>query len=305
MSWREEYWRSIKSPDTEEKLDLYFYRPIGFLIAKLAKALRLTPDHLTVTGALLGLASGPLFFQTESTPSLVLASFLLIFAGIFDSSDGQLARMGGGKGSKFGLILDGICDNIVFGAVYIGCTLALQPAWGPWIWIVAVIAGALHSLESSALDYFNREYLLFGYGKVDGDYWNPSDEEARAEVASATGLTRFMLKSRLTWIWQQNKLSPRTQAQRLRWRGLLTGPDGEHFKSIYREHNLKMLPWWALMGPNFHTITILVFVFMRRFDLYLILIDILLLPVLLIVLRFFQNRSDIRLDAALREKGLA
>ena len=307
MSWREEYWRSIKSPDTEEKLDLYFYRPVGFLIAKAAKALRLTPDHLTVTGALLGLASGPLFYHADSTATLALASALLILAGIFDSSDGQLARMGGGKGSKFGLVLDGICDNIVFGAVYIGCTLAIQHTteWGPWIWPVAVLAGALHSLQSSALDYYNREYLVFGYGKIDGDYWNPSDEEARAEVDAATGVDKLMLKSRLTWIWQQNKLSPRTQEQRQRWRGMLTGSRGEDFKALYREHNLRMLPWWTLMGPNFHTIGILVFVFLRRFDLYLILLDILFLPLALLVLRAAQGRADARFEAALREQGIS
>lgn len=306
MSWREEYWRSIKSPDTEEKLDLYFYRPLGFVIAKAAKALRLTPDHLTVTGALLGLASGPLFYRADSTASLALASALLILAGLFDSSDGQLARMGGGKGSKFGLVLDGICDNIVFGAVYIGCTLALQhnSPWGAWIWPVAVLAGLLHSLESSALDYYNREYLVFGYGKIDGDYWNPSDAEALAEVEAAKGVDKFMLKSRLTWIWQQNKLSPRTQEQRQAWRRALTGPRGEELKARYREHNLGMLPWWTLMGPNFHTIGILVFVFLRRFDLYLILLDILLLPLALFVLRGLQARADARFEKALREKGI-
>lgn len=307
MSWREEYWRSIKSPDTEEKLDLYFYRPVGFVIAKAAKALRLTPDHLTVTGALLGILSGPLFYHAESTSSLALASALLILAGLFDSSDGQLARMGGGKGSKFGLVLDGICDNIVFGAVYIGCVLAIHhhTAWGPWIWPVAILAGALHSLQSSALDYYNREYLVFGYGKIDSDYWNPSDEEARREVQAATGVDRLMLKSRLTWIWQQNKLSPRTQAQRQRWRQALTGARAEEFRALYREHNIGMLPWWTLMGPNFHTICILVFVFLRRFDLYLIVVDIVFLPLALLVLRSVQASADSRFETALKEKGIS
>jgi hypothetical protein len=304
MSWREEYWRSIKSPDTEEKLDLYFYRPIGFLIAKAAKALKLTPDHLTFTGAALGLASGPLFYHADSTSSLALASALLILAGLFDSSDGQLARMGGGKGSKFGLVLDGICDNIVFGAVYIGCTLALQPSWGPWIWAIAVLAGVLHSLESSALDYYNREYLVFGYGKIEGDYWNPSDEEARQEVNAAKGVDKFMLKSRLTWIWQQNKLSPRSQAQRQAWRRALSGPRSTEFQALYREHNVGMLPWWALMGPNFHTVFILIFVFLRRFDLYLIAVDIVLLPLVLVALRSIQARADTRFEKALRNKGI-
>ncbi len=304
MGWREEYWRSIKSPDTEEKLDLYFYRPIGFVIAKAAKALRLTPDHLTVTGALLGIAAGPFFYFNQDQTSLLIAALLLVFAGIFDSSDGQLARMGGGKGSKFGLVLDGICDNIVFGACYIGSTLALQATWGWWIWPVAILAGAFHSLQSSALDYYNREYLVFGYGKLDGDYWNPSDEEARLEVEATTGFDKVMLKSRLTWIWQQNKLSSRTQEQRQNWRRALTGSKAEEFKRLYREHNRGMLPWWTLMGPNFHTICILIFVFLRRFDLYLIAIDIIFLTAALLCLRALQKNRDRKFAEALTARGI-
>ncbi len=304
MSWREEYWRSIKSFDTEEKLDLYFYRPVGFAIAKLAKALHLTPDMLTVTGALLGIAAGPLFYRTDSTTSLAGACALLILAGLFDSSDGQLARMGGGKGTKFGLVLDGICDNIVFGACYIGCTLALQNTWGPVVWIVAILAGVLHSLESSALDYYNREYLVFGYGKIDGDYWNPSDEEARREVAATQGFDRFMLKTRLSWIWQQNKISTRDHATRLRWRAALTGARGAEFQSLYRDHNRNIIRVWRLMGPNFHTIMILLFVFLRRFDLYLIWVDIILLPLALLVLRFRQTGKDSQFAEALKTRGI-
>jgi hypothetical protein len=305
MSWREEYWKTIKSFDTEEKLDLYFYRPVGFVIAKAAKALRLTPDILTVTGAVLGIAAAPFFFHVESTRSLIIAASLLILAGLFDSSDGQLARMGGGKGTKFGLVLDGICDNIVFGACYIGSTLALQAAWGPSIWAIAVLAGALHSLESSALDYYNREYLVFGYGKIDGDYWNPSDEEAKQEVESASGFDRLMLKSRLSWIWQQNKLSTRTHATRLLWRKLLTGSREAEFQELYRQYNRRVLPFWRLMGPNFHTIMILLFVFLRRFDLYLILVDIIALPIVLLLLRGLQTHTDKRFAEALRARGLA
>jgi hypothetical protein len=304
MSWSEEYWQTIKSFDTEEKLDLYFYRPVGFFIAKAAKALRITPDMLTVTGALLGLAAGPFFYNTGSTRSLATAAALLILAGLFDSSDGQLARMGGGKGTKFGLALDGICDNIVFGACYAGSTLALQALWGPGIWAIAVLAGALHSLESSALDYYNREYLVFGYGKLDGDYWNASNEEAKAEAMEAGGLSRLVMLARLSWIWQQNALGTRDQETRQLWRRALTGPGGAEFQALYRSCNRRVLPLWRLMGPNFHTIMILLFVFLRRFDLYLILVDILLLPLVLLLLREIQRRADSRFAGLLRARGL-
>jgi hypothetical protein len=58
------------------------------------------------------------------------------------------------------------------------------------------------------------------------------------------------------------------------------------------------------MGANFHTIMIILFVFLRRFDLYLILVDILFLPLALFVLRALQARLDGRLNLALRARGL-
>jgi hypothetical protein len=305
MSWRDEYWRSIKSFDTEEKLDLYFYRPVGFVIAKAAKALSMTPDHLTYLGALCGLASGPYFAFRDSTPKLLLASLLLILAGLFDSSDGQLARMGGGKGSKFGLILDGICDNVVFTAVYVGSICGLLEIWEPLhIWPIGVVAGLLHSLESSALDYFNREYLYFGYGKVDSDYWNPTHADSVSEMKAATGIGKFLLWMRLSWIWQQNKLSTRSQATRQDWKRAVMGPRSAEFQELYRAHNCVMLRWWRLMGPNFHTAMILLFTFLRHFDWYLIGVDILLLPVALVLLRMWQLSLDARLIRALKETGI-
>src|SRR5207253_2067841 len=99
---------------------------------------------------------------------------------------------------------------------------------------------------------------------------------------------RFMLKTRLSWIWQQNKLSTRAASTRETWKRALLGPNSADFQLLYRDHNRSILRAWRLMGPNFHTIMILIFVFLRRFDLYLILVDILFLPVALLVLRGLQ-----------------
>lgn len=304
MSWKEEFSKSIKSFDTEEKLDLYFYRPFGFLIAKAAWRLSLTPTMLTVIGLGLGLASGYFFFHNESTESLVIASVLLVMAGVFDSSDGQLARMGG-KSTKLGLVLDGLCDNLVFASAYIGSTLTITHRLGLATWPVAFLAGACHSFQSSMLDYYNREYLYFGAGKVNGDYWNPTLTEARREKAAATGDDRIFWGLRFSWLWQQSQLSSRSDSLRLRWKELTNGPRAAEFQAMYRDHNRLILRFWRLMGPNFHTILILAFVFLRRFDLYLILGDILFLSLALLLLRVAQKRCDESLQAALRAKGLA
>lgn len=304
-SWKEEYWKSIKSFDTEEKLDLYFYRPVGFLIAKGAWHARMTPTMLTVIGLALGITSGFFFYRNESDLSLVIGSLLFVFAGVFDSSDGQLARMGG-KSTKLGLVLDGLCDNLVFASVYIGSILTLLPTWGAWIWPIAFLAGFCHSFQSAMLDYYNREYLYFGYGKITGDYWNPTLEEARsAKAAARTWEEKVFWGLRYSWLWQQNKLSSRSDAERYRWREVVAASQGVEFQTLYREHNRLMLRFWRLMGPNFHTILILVFVFLRRFDLYLIVADIFCLTAALLLLRRFQARQDRKLLKALEERGIA
>jgi hypothetical protein len=304
MSWKDEYWKSIKSFDTEEKLDLYFYRPIGFLIAKAALYTPVTPTMLTVAGLGFGISSGFFFYDNESTRSLLLGACLLILAGIFDSSDGQLARMGG-KSTKLGLILDGVCDNLVFASVYIGSGLTMTYLWGPWIWPLLLLAGACHSFQSSMLDYYNREYLFFGCGKVKGDYWNPTLEEARTELNSANGGERLFWKLRFSWLWQQNKLSSRQDGTRHHWKELLSGSRSSEFQELYRSRNRLILRFWRLMGPNFHTILILAFVFLRRFDLYLLLADILFLTAVLLLLRLFQARQDKKLQGDLEGRGIA
>lgn len=306
MSWKEEYWKSIKSFDTEEKLDLYFYRPVGFLIAKVAWHLGLTPTMLTLIGLALGIASGFFFYRNDSIPALVAASLLFIFAGVFDSSDGQLARMGG-KSTKLGLVLDGLCDNLVFASVYIGSILTVMPGWGWPIWPIAFLAGFCHSFQSAMLDYYNREYLYFGNGKMNGhDYWNHTLEEARSAKTNAReGEDRFFWGLRYSWLWQQNKLSSRNDELRHQWRKILSGPRAAEFQELYRKRNRFILRAWRLLGPNFHTILILVFVFLRRFDLYLIIGDILFLTAALFVLRILQKAQDRKLAGDLKARGIA
>jgi len=298
MSLIEEFKQSIKSPDTEEKLDLVFYRPFGFAIAKVAKFLHMTPTQLTLIGMFLGVYGGLLFYDRDNTLHLIFACVLFVLSGVFDSSDGQLARMTK-KSSKIGLVLDGICDNVVFGAAYLASSAALIPIYGHSIFIIAVVAGVGHSFQSAVLDFYHREYLYFGYGKTDGDYYNPSVEEARFEtIHGATRSERLMAKLRLNWIRQQHLLSSRSDKERLQMKAIVTGNNPvlrDRFCEAYRKHNLKMLSWWRLNGTNFHTICIIFFTFMRRFDLYLIIVDIFVLNIAMIFIRKLQRHQDEKL----------
>ena len=56
------YRDSLKSLDTEEHIDLYFYRPLGFAWAKLAAKLGVTPNVITVASIFLGIGAGVAFY---------------------------------------------------------------------------------------------------------------------------------------------------------------------------------------------------------------------------------------------------
>lgn len=53
---------SLKSLDTEEGIDLAFYRPIGYAWACLAKKLGVTPNAITIASIFLGIGAGVAFY---------------------------------------------------------------------------------------------------------------------------------------------------------------------------------------------------------------------------------------------------
>ena len=59
---KEEIKSTLKSMDTEEFIDLVFYRPIGYLWAKLFEKLNVTPNAVSVASIFLGVAAGVLVY---------------------------------------------------------------------------------------------------------------------------------------------------------------------------------------------------------------------------------------------------
>ena len=177
MSLREEYRASLKSMDTEEHIDLYFYRPLGFAWAKLFARLGVTPNVVTIASIFLGVAGGILLYFRQ--PHLIwlnyLGIFLIIWANSYDSADGQLARLTK-QYSRLGRILDGLSGDFWFVAIYFALVfreLYLGDAWPgmwfsehPWvIWVLAVVAGLSHAKQAASADYYRQFLLYFLKGK--------------------------------------------------------------------------------------------------------------------------------------------
>ncbi len=208
---------TLKSADTEEFIDIYFYRRIGYAWALLAKKLNITPNMITIASIFIGSAAGVLFYYPDLKLNIV-GMLLLVLANSFDSADGQLARMTDNK-TKLGRILDGLAGDIWFIIIYVVLVLRIvnNEFYGvnnAWIWLIASIAGFSHICHASIADYYRNIHLYFlSFGKG-GEFDN--SQQVTKELESIS-LYKNPVKKIMLWFYrnytrQQELLTPNFQS---------------------------------------------------------------------------------------------
>ena len=113
---KEDIQSTYKSQDTEEWLDMYFTRPIGYLWARFFNHFDVHPNVVTIFSIILGVAAGVMFYYKDILHN-VAGVLLLMWANFYDSCDGQLARMTGKK-THWGRMLDGFAGDLWFLVIY-------------------------------------------------------------------------------------------------------------------------------------------------------------------------------------------
>ena len=185
------YKQSLKSMDTEEHIDLFFYRPMGFAWAYLFSKLGVTPNVVTIASIFLGVGGGILLYFGDAAHIWLnyLGIFFIIWANTYDSADGQLARLTK-QYSRIGRILDGLSGDLWFFAIYFalvfreinfgdawrGATFFAQHQW--LIWVLAVAAGLCHAKQAAMADYYRQFHLYF----LKGEEGSELDSEAAIDV---------------------------------------------------------------------------------------------------------------------------
>lgn len=155
-----EYEASLKSIETENKIDRIFYRPIGFRIARMLRGTGITPNMVTVISIFVGAGTGFMFYHNNLTYTII-GILLLVFANILDCVDGQLARLTGIK-SAIGRILDGFAGDVWFASIYIGFALRLANDYDTyWFFALAVVSGLSHLVQANITDYYKTLHLYF------------------------------------------------------------------------------------------------------------------------------------------------
>lgn len=238
---------SYKAREVEGFLDIHFYRKVGFQLALLFSKLQMTPGQVTLCGAALGIAAGHLYYYRDLRWNVV-GMVLHVLSNAFDNADGQLARLTK-QGSRTGRALDGLADNLVFISVYVHlCLRSTSGGGSQFVWLLALAAGASHSLQSAAADYFRNAYLYFAEGS------------ARAELDSSAALQeefnrlrwrddlwkKFLHRLYLNYTRQQEWLAPRLSELKR----ATSQTDDPALSAAYRARSRPLIKWVNLLATN-------------------------------------------------------
>ena len=269
------YLESLKSLDTEEGIDLVFYRPIGYAWACLAKRLGVTPNVITIASIFIGIGAGVAFYFPEMWINFI-GMLLLIWANSFDSADGQLARMTK-QYSRLGRILDGLSGDFWFAAIYIAICLrenVTSPFFSAhhWvIWVIAVVAGICHAKQAAMADYYRQFHLYFLKGEAGSELETASILKER--LAQLSWAKDFWKKLTLTvytnYTVQQEATAP--AMQRLRAALALQFPDGvipQTFRDDFRAASLPLMKFTNILSFNWRCIALFVSLFLKMPWLY-------------------------------------
>lgn len=290
------YKGSLKSLDTEETIDLIFYRPIGYFWSVIAYRLGITPNAITIASIFIGVGAGVCFFFNNFWWNL-LAVFLLMLANSFDSADGQLARMTH-QYSRIGRILDGLSGDIWFTAIYAAICLRedmtsaffSQHLWV--IWVVAAVTAVFHGIQAAMADYYRQFHLYFVKGKEGSELDTASDlwEKFHALSWKKNFWQKLVLMFYTNYTTGQEKRTPWMQRLRAVLRSRFGDEVPEPLRQRFRSLSRPLMKYTNMLSFNTRTIALFVAVLVFRMPWLYFAFELTVLNVMLVYMMWRHER---------------
>lgn len=293
---------SLKSKDTEEWLDIHFTRKIGFLWAKIAIPLHITPNMITIASIFIGAFGSFLFYYNDLTKNII-GMLCLILANTFDSADGQLARLTNNK-TKLGRILDGLAGDIWFIIIYIVLVLRIiNTGEFPviWVWVVACLAGISHILAAAMADYYRNVHLFFVNNKYgnEHDTYKAVKEEFKNIKFSTSPFKKVSMWFYVNYTKQQELLSPRVKTFFETLTKMYPNSIPKDLSEEIRIKNKKFMPLTNILQFNTRVIFLFFTLFINEVWLYFC-FDIIVMNLILIYLIRGEERLFASYDKELK-----
>ena len=273
------YQASIKSMDTEEKLDMLFYRPLGFRCALFFRRQGIHPNVITIISIFLGIGAGICFAQ-ESLQWNLLGIALLVWANLYDSTDGQLARITGQK-TRWGRILDGFAGDCWFFFIYLAIALretnkpipfAPEHEWGVIIWILLSFCGFwIHGSQCQLADYYRNIHLYFSNEKNGHEFHNSVMEKKEFEATSwrTAFFWKLFLNFYVAYVENQERMTPNFQ-KFIKVVQTRYGTDiPEWLRKEFRQGSLPLMKYTNILTFNSRAITLCVAMLINQLWIYI------------------------------------
>jgi hypothetical protein len=297
---------TYKAREVEGVLDLYFYRPIGFRLARLFAKLKMTPAAVTWLGGLLGVIAGHLYYYRDLRTN-VIGMALHVCANALDNADGQLARLTH-RENRDGRIIDSIADHLVFLSIYVHLTLRyLVAGSSPAICLLALAAGISHALQGAAADYYRNSYLYFVTDRAGTG--SDSSSVLRSNYRELSWRTKpwnkLLLALYLNFTRQQELLSPHLRRLRDTAGQLFHSEIPNWLRTRYRNFARPMFKWWSLLMTNTRMLMLFALLFIGQ-PIWYFWFELTLLNLLLVYLIVRQeNMAKSLLEVAVTSRNSA
>lgn len=271
MNWLIEYKKSLKDIEAEELLDVYFYRPLAFIIVKAFYHFPLTPNHYSFMALVSGIFSA-YFFAKGSESGLAFGAFFFLLFAILDCCDGMVARLKR-NGTEFGRLIDGAVDYTVNIMVYVALAIGLKNEWH-----LVILAGISKAIHSITYDHYLNEYLSYAKGNSGfaENEWNHLKTRYEETLSEKLFLKAFILKIYMGYTKLQMGKSQKIK---------------KYQPKAYCQVNLKLLRMWSFIGPAVH-IAFLVLAYLFNFSKLFYVYAIVLGNIWLIWMFFYQFKKN-------------
>ena len=294
----QEFQASLKSADTEEHIDIYFYRPIGYQWARFFRMLHVTPNVVTILSIFLGVGAG-ICFGFDDMKINIVGILLLIWANMYDSCDGQLARLTNQK-SALGRILDGAAGDLWFISIYVGICIRLMPEWGWKIWLLCAVSGFLcHAPQSRLADYYRQIHLFFLNGKEGSEL---DDASKQVELYKQMSWSKQPVQKLFQFFYKNYTKGQENDTPQFQWfkhtlREKYPQQLPDALRADFRKGSLPLMKYANILTFNWRSITLFVAILLGEPALYPI-VEIIVFTCIFMYMRWCHEGLCKRLNQA-------
>jgi phosphatidylglycerophosphate synthase len=159
--------RPMRPRELQDPLNYYLYHPLAWQLARGLARTPITPNMVSVLGAIIVVAAALAYTQLSWPVSAALGMALHMSWHVIDGADGDLARLTG-RTSPIGEMVDGLCDylsHIVLYLILAGWLAVHGGLISGWqAWALVIFAGIGHAVQANHVEVQRRQYQWWVYG---------------------------------------------------------------------------------------------------------------------------------------------